>query len=99
MECEYIIIWWYKAFSYENLYVSMYVAERLDKQGKLFRTFVIENFVIETELWYLWNIWLYLWSIMKTKVRVVIDSIWLELNYGIITNLHHYHNWLFYQRF
>ena len=34
----------------------MYVAERLDKQGKLFRTFVIENFVIETELWYLWNI-------------------------------------------
>ena len=25
----------------------MYVAERLDKQGKLFRTFVIENFVIK----------------------------------------------------
>ena len=25
----------------------MYVAERLDKQGKLFRTFVIENLVIK----------------------------------------------------
>ena len=62
MECEYIIIWQlhndynyiiiiqlhnYKTFFYENLYVSMYVAERLDKQGKLFRTFVIENFVIK----------------------------------------------------